>query len=188
MPLWTMTDSAAGAPKSNILSSGRAANGSQLYQNVQVGALVTGMGLGVFGVDTFEKANASFEGPKMTHSGWVSRKTGTGYVSEVAVTNGGTGYTPGPEFLTFSTVGSSGVFANASYQVNAGGSIANVTLNNPGNTYNIAVTANAVVAFTTPATLVVTMGGRVGRKEYITLVASGSMSRDANTDDAIVGG
>jgi hypothetical protein len=113
----------------------------------------------------------------------------------VAVTNGGTGYTPGSGFITFGG-GGAGSGANAIFQVNAAGSVANVTLNvnsglaqGAGASYNVAPTANAAVTFTTPAVFVVTMGGRVGRREYITLVASGSMGFDgtANSDDAIVG-
>lgn len=195
MPLWTMTDAVAGAPKFISKDAGRGfgQNVQQQYQNVTISAAKTNTAVGVFGVDTFEKANTSFEGKSVTHSGWVQRKVGTGYVVSVAVTNGGTGYTPGSGFITF-TGGGAGSGANAIFQANAGGSIANVTLNvssfsaGGGANYNVAPTANAAVAFTTPAVFVVTMGGRVGRREYICLVASGSMSRDANTDDVIVGG
>lgn len=195
MPLWTMTDAIGGAPKFISKDAGRGfgQNVQQQYQNVTIGAAKTNTAVGVFGVDTFEKSNTTFEGSKTTHSGWVQRKVGTGYVSGLAVTNGGTGYTPGPGWITF-VGGGAGSGANAAYQVNAAGSIANVTLNvssyasGGGGNYNVAPTANAAVAYTTPAVLVVTMGGRVGRREYITLVASGSMSLDANTDDVIVGG
>lgn len=188
MPLWNMTDLANGAPKfPSAMGLGVSANAQGLYQNVTVGVTHANVAIGVFGVDTNEKSNTSGEGPKMTHSGWVQRIVGTGFVKDVAVTNGGTGYTPGPGFITFGA-GGAGSGANATFQVNAAGSIANVTMNANGASYNVAATANAAVAYTTPATLVVTMGGRVGRRSYICLVASGSMSRDANTDDAIVGG
>ncbi len=196
MPLWNMNDFANGAPKFAAYSGlGVAANAAQLFDNVQVGLFKSGAALSILGVDSREKSNASFEGPKTTHSGWVQRKVGTGYVVSVAVTNGGTGYTPGSGFITF-TGGGAGSGANAIFQVNAAGSVANVTLNvnsglaqGAGASYNVAPTANAAVAFTTPAVFVVTMGGRVGRREYITLVASGSMGFDgtANSDDAIVG-
>lgn len=195
MPLWTMTDAVAGAPKFISKDAGRGfgQNVQQQYQNVTISAAKTNTAVGVFGVDTFEKSNTSFEGKSVTHSGWVQRKVGTGYVQSVAVTNGGTGYTPGPGFITF-TGGGAGSGANAAFVANAGGSIANVTMNvlsvssGGGANYNVAPTANAVVAYTTPAVFAVTMGGRTGRREYICLVASGSMSRDANTDDVIVGG
>ena len=132
----------------------------------------------------------------MAHAGWVTRIVGTGYVVSVAVTNGGTGYTPGLGWITFSGGGTSNTSANAFFQVNAAGSVANVTMNvNSGVTiggganYNAAPTANATVTYTTPAVFVVTVGGRIGRRSYETLVASGSMGFDgtANTDDAVVG-
>jgi len=190
-----MTDAATGAPKFISADAGRGfgQNVQQQYQNVTVSAAKTNTAVGVFGVDTFEKSNTSFEGKSVTHSGWVQRKVGTGYVVSVAVTNGGTGYTPGSGFITF-TGGGAGSGANAIFQVNAAGSVANVTINvsslsaGGGANYNVAPTANAAVAFTTPAAFTVTMGGRTGRREYVVLVASGSMSRDANTDDVIVGG
>jgi len=198
MPLWKMTDTAAGAPKfvsiGNGVGSNVAQNAEVSFQNVTINAVKTGIGVGVFGVDTFEKSNTSFEGSKVTHSGWVRRIVGTGYVVSVAVTNGGTGYTPGPGWITF-TGGGAGTGANALFQVNAAGSVANVTINvasglsqGQGASYNVAPTANAAVAYTTPAVFVVTTGGRVGRRSYEVLVASGSMSRDANTDDVVMGG
>lgn len=192
MPLWNMTDANTGAPKFVSADSGRGfgQNVQQQYQNVTIGAAKSNTAVGVFGVDTFEKSNTSFEGSKVGHSGWVQRKVGTGYVASIAVTNGGTGYTPGTGFITF-TGGGAGSGANATFRVNAAGSVLDnvaITVGQNGANYNVAPTANAAVAFTTPATFVVTMGGRTGRREYVVLVAAGSMSRDANTDDAIVGG
>ena len=176
MSLWTTADTAAGAPKFAIHGGlGVAANGATLFDNVQIGAFKTGVSLGVMGVQAANTGDGNTHA-NVAHAGWVAEKLGTGYVESIQVTNGGTGYTPGSGFITFSTAGSAGVGANATFQANAGGSIANVTINNRGNTYNVAVTANAVVAFTTQAVLVVTMGGRVGRREYVTLVASGNIA------------
>lgn len=190
MSLWGMTDSNTSAPKFAIAGGlGVSANGNVLFQNVAVGAVKTGIALGVFGVDTNEKANTSREGPNTTHSGWVQRTVGTGYVSRIDVVSGGAGYTPSTSgFITFGAQGS-GVGANATFYVNATGNVANVVINNVGNTYNTTtVTANAAVAYSVAASFSVVMGGRAGRKQYITLVAAGSMSRDANTDDAVFGG
>lgn len=176
MSLWTTADTAAGAPKFAAFAGlGVAANGQILFDNVITGTFKTGVSLSVQGVQAANTGGGNTHA-NVTHAGWVAQTLGTGYVQSVAVTNGGTGYTPGPGFITFSTVGSAGVAANATYQVNAAGSIANVTINNVGNTYNVAVTANANAAYTTQATLVVTMGGRVGRRSYETLVASGNIA------------
>lgn len=190
MSLWGMTDSNTSAPKFAVAGGlGVAANGNVLFQNVTVGVFSSKQTLGVFGVDTNEKSNTSFEGPKATHSGWVQCQVGTGYVSRIDVVSGGAGYTPSTSgFIVFGAQGS-GVGANATFFVNATGNVANVVINNVGNTYNTTtVTANAAAAYTVAATLSVVMGGRAGRKSYITLVAAGSMSRDANTDDAVFGG
>lgn len=196
MPLWGMTDFANNAPKFQVASGlGISANGGVLFDNVQTGAFKSGIGIGVFGVDAREATNTQFEGANTTHAGWVKRTVGTGYVVSVAVTNGGTGYTPGPGWITFSGGGTSNTSANALFQVNAAGSVANVTINatatlsGGGANYNAAPTANATVAYTTPAVFVVTTGGRIGRRSYETLVASGSMGFDgtANTDDQVMG-
>jgi hypothetical protein len=189
MPLWSNVDANNGAPKFAVFGGlGVSANGSTLFDNVTVGALHANTSMGVFGVDAREKSNASFEGPKMTHSGWVSRREGTGYVRDFVLLTGGAGYTPGTGYITF-IGGGAGSGANVSYQVNAAGNIANVTVNSFGANYNVAPTANTVAAYTVKATWEIVTGGRVGRKEYITLVASGSMATDnvANNDDAIVG-
>lgn len=171
MSLWGNSDANTSAPKFAIYSGlGVAANGNVLFGNVQIGAYHANVGLGIDGITPAEKANT--QGPQ--HAGWVSKKTGTGYLKSVEVTNGGTGYTPGPGFLTFNG-GSSGSGANVAYQVNAAGSIANVTLMSSGANYNVAVTANTVVAYTIKAVIPLTWGGRVGRVEYETLVAGGSI-------------
>lgn len=167
MSLWGRSDANTSAPKYMAFSGlGVSANGNVLFSNVQVGAFHANCALGVDGITDAEKANTA--GPQ--HSGWVSRIVGTGYLKSVEVTNGGTGYTPGTGYLTFNG-GSSGSGANVSYQVNAAGSVANVTINSPGANYNVAVTANTVVAYTVKAIIPLTFGGRTGRVQYETLVA-----------------
>lgn len=175
MPLWRARDLANGAPKFAAFGGlGVAANGQILFDNVAVGIFKTGASLSVQGVQAANTGTGNTH-DNVTHAGWVAQTLGTGYILRVQVTNGGTGYTPGSGSITFSTAGSSGVGAVATFQANAGGSIANVTLSNSGNTYNVAVTANAAVTYTTPAAFLVTMGGRVGRKSFVTLVATGSI-------------
>ena len=271
MSLWNMTDANTGAPKFALYSGlGVSANGKVLFDNVQTSALVSGVALGVFGVDASEKSNTSFEGPGMTHAGWVSRKAGTGPVESVTIVSGGKGYangfltitgggeannsanasytvrangsvdgiditTPGAgydntaanSYLTITGGGTGNSAANASFTVNAAGNIVSVIINNGGSNYDSVPTVRSLAANTeqavflatlntgvitavtlvtagnsyvsTPtatvansnaqATFAVTMGGRANRREYITLVAAGSMASDnvANNDDAIVG-
>ena len=196
MSLYTMTDANSSAPKPTFTGIGigaSAANGRLLYANTAVGVFKANIAVGVFGVDAAEKSNTQREGPRCTHSGWVKRIQGTGPVSAVTVTNGGTGYTPGPGFLTITGGGTANNPANVAYQVNVGGSIANTTIVVGGGNYTNtlpAIVANAVVAFTTPAAFTVTMGGRANRVQYEVMVAAGSMSVDADalvSDNVIFG-
>jgi hypothetical protein len=68
------------------------------------------------------------------------------------------------------------------------GAVVAVVIGTAGSYANSLVTAVSANA-NAQALFTVTVGGRVGRKEYITLVAAGSMATDnvANSDDAIVG-
>jgi hypothetical protein len=178
MSLWQSTDVITSAPKFDTLSGlGIQLSGQELFANTSIfanagtGNVHANIAVSVEGLTPAEKANT----PGPQHAGWVNKVEGTGGIASIAVTNGGTGYS-GNGFITF-TGGGSGSGANATYTVNGGGSISAVTLVAGGANYNAAtVTANAVAAFTTPAVFVVTKGGRAGRVQYETLVASGSIA------------
>jgi len=126
MPLWSMVDANTGAPKNNLQHFGTvSANGFQLYQNTQVGAFVANEAVGVFGLDAREKSNAQHEGPIATHAGWVLRKQGTGPLLSVTITNAGKGLTGNAtaKYLSITGGGLSNTQANASFTVQANGSI-----------------------------------------------------------------
>lgn len=199
MSLWSATDANTGAPKFAVASGlGSSANGLTAYQNVQSGAFVAGACVGVFGVDANEASNTSFEGSDVTHAGWVLRKEGTGGVITITVTNVGTNVNSGANGWLIFTGGGNGSGVNAAYTVNAANAncISTITIANPGTGYNLAaITANVGntlgtggASYNVKPTFTVTVGGRAGRVQYETLVAMGSMSRDANTDDTIMGG
>ena len=80
MPLWGSVDNAANssiAAVAQIYKSITTANQTALYDNVTVGAFVTNVAIGQFGVDTTEiRAMQSMPHPQ--HAGWVLRKEGTG--------------------------------------------------------------------------------------------------------------
>ena len=193
MSLWSNVDANTGAPK-HLIGTGIGAKniatanatvagvltGDQVYQNVSTSVFVSGMKLGMFGVDAVEKSNTVGEGPKTTHAGWVLRKEGTGFIESITVSVPGAGYSNG--FLTFS--GGGGANANASILTNGSGNVISVTINDRGAGYNAAPVLVANIANTAIATFVTTMGGRTGRKTYETLVAMGSMTPGANTDNA----
>lgn len=190
MALWGATDNSANAPKWTVLSGlGANANGSLVYQNTTTSAFVSGLNIGLEGINTVEIANMSTGAAnsdnigRAAHVGWNLRIEGTGYVQSVAILNGGQGYNTNG-FITFTGGGLGNTAANAGYTVanslntqqsfssNARqNTIVTVTLNSPGANYVSAPTANAFGANIVPATFVVTMGGRVGRVQYETLVA-----------------
>ena len=188
MALWGATDNSANAPKWTVLSGlGSSANGFTAYQNVKTSAFVSGVQLGIEGVNTVEVANTLLSNGagygKAAHVGWNLRKQGTGYISSIAITSGGQGYNANG-FITLTGGGENNTAANISYTIanslnsqqtfssNAyQNTIVSVTLNSPGSNYTSAPVASALGANLAPATFTVTMGGRVGRVQFETLVA-----------------
>jgi len=188
MSLWNTTDANTSAPKYAVAGGlGVSANGRVLYNNTQVHAFKTGVALGVFGISSGEAQNTTREGANTTHAGWVLRTQHTGGVQRIDVVSGGAGYTPSEVgFIEFGSVGS-GVGANATYYVNDTGNVANVVLNNSGNSFNTrAVTANANTTYDEAAVFSVVMGGRAGRITYETILASGNIAADSD-DDSVFG-
>jgi hypothetical protein len=197
MALWGATDNAANAPKWTVASGLNAANstgyaprGSDLYQNTATSAWKTGLQLGIEGVNTVEIADTTLQNSngagfgKAAHTGWNLRKQGTGYVSSVSISSGGQGYNANAYIIFTGGGGISGSNANASYTIanslNSSQSyssnalqntIVTVTLNSPGSNYTSAPTATAQGGNISAATFTVTMGGRVGRVQFETLVA-----------------
>jgi len=191
MALWGATDNSANAPKWTVLSGlGSSANGFTAYQNVQTSAFVSGAQLGIEGVNTVEIADTTLQNSngagfgKAAHTGWNLRKQGTGYVSSVSISSGGQGYNANAYIIFTGGGGISGSNANASYTIanslnssqtfssNAlQNTIVTVTLNSPGSNYTSAPTATAQGGNISAATFTVTMGGRVGRVQFETLVA-----------------
>lgn len=77
MALWSNTDANTPAPKNAVASGlGVVGSGDTLYANTTADAFVSGLTLGVFGVDAKEQQVVSVT--KGGHAGWVLRKTGSG--------------------------------------------------------------------------------------------------------------
>lgn len=77
MSLWSNTDANTSAPKFAPASGlGVSATGDALYANTTSDAFVSGLTLGVFGVDTTEQSVSA--NPKGGHAGWVLVKQGSG--------------------------------------------------------------------------------------------------------------
>ena len=192
MSLWSNSDANTSAPKSSGLyvNRGPSQNTSNLlYGNTQISAYFSGQQTGMFGIDSAEEANTSGEGRRVVHTGWNLRRMGMGPIVSItantvpngSLTTGGflslTGGA-GPGNATGNTV------ANIAYTNTATGNIATITVVLPGlyaNTPGVtAISGQTNIGFT------VTMGGRANRVHYETIVAMGSMTAGANTDNAIL--
>ena len=178
MGSWSNTDAAASAPKNAVASGlGVSANGSTLFGNNQIDAVLTDAALGVFGVDSTEQGVTANKAQVGAHAGWILRKAGTGPVVTITANTGAVGAN---SFIIFSGGGTGNTAANARVSVNAAGFIIGVTVNSGGEY----LTTPTATPNTGNAVFTVTMGGRANRVQSETLVAMGSMTGDGS-DDAL---
>jgi len=182
MGSWGNTDDAANSAfyaPSQTNTEANTANQTALFGNTTVGAFVEGAAVGQFGVSSAEMANTNGESSKVTHSGWVLRTAGTGSITDIAVTVGGTAYDNADTFA----VTSDGTNATGTIGTDGSGVITSVTITAAGDGFDL---KNPTVTITTGtgsgATLTATAGGRAGRVQYETLVAMNTITGDA-TDD-----
>lgn len=188
MSLWTKSDASAGAPKFPGVDVGIAASatGSSLFGNTQIAAFQTNhnIAVGVFGVDTTEQSVSAAGNTHPQHAGWVLVKSGTGPV--VSISANSNSYSTDSKsrtvYLTFSGGGVGTTTANAQIVANTTtGLITGVTVNSGGNYLRAPVVgsvANSNAVFT------ITMGGRAGRVQTETLVATGTIGTVGTADAA----
>jgi len=175
MSLWGSQDTSAKAPKYKILDFSPN-TGVQLY------------GTKVVGIDVGEQQSNK----KIAHAGWVRVRYGTGPVTGINITAGGTGYS-NTDTIRLS---SSASYVNTSAQVNCTativtnttGGIASLTITNPGKGF---VNTSTVVASLlnsgggasagSGATFTYVLSGRAGRVSTETLVAMGSMTSNGSS-------
>ncbi len=181
MALWSNTDAAASAPKNAVASGlGVSANGSTLFGNNQIDAILTDAALGVFGVDATEQGISGNKTEVGAHAGWILRKAGTGPVVTISANTGA--HSPdGNVYITFTGGGTGNTTANAQIFTNSVSKLITSITVNAGGEYLTTPTAEAVNA---NATFTITMGGRANRVQSETLVAMGSMTGDGS-DDAL---
>jgi hypothetical protein len=181
MSLWTQSDASAGAPKFPGVDVGisAGASGASLFGNTQIGAFQTDgnhkIAVGIFGVDTTEQGVSASGNTHAQHSGWVLVKQGTGPVVSITAN---TGAVATNSWLTFTgTAGST--TANAWVTCNTAGYIQSVRVDNGGNYLRApAITQVGNAVFT------ITMGGRAGRRQVETLVATGTIGTSGTADAA----
>jgi len=179
MPLWGGTDNAANsvtwaAAQLNVAAN--TANKTALFGNTTMGAFVSNKTVSQEGLKTNEMAGANG-----SHAGWNLKTTGTGSLTGIAITAGGTTYS-NTDLIRVTATGTGSVNATATLSTNATGGITAITLTNTGSGF---VTVNPTVVVTNAtggatggsgATLVATAGGRAGRVSFETLVAMGSLA------------
>lgn len=187
MSLWTQSDASAGAPKHPGVAAVGNASGSSLFGNTQIAAFNTDVKntVGIFGVDTTEQTVSASSNTHPQHAGWVLVKKGTGPIATISANSNS--YSPDSKspnanvYLTFTGGGTGTTAANAQIIANATtGLITSIQLNSGGNYERapvIGTVANSNVAIT------ITMGGRAGRVQTETLVATGTIGT-AGTADA----
>jgi len=176
MSLWKSQDAASNAPVWTVASGyGSSANGFTLYENTDLS--VAG-GIGIYGVDTTEARIATGEGKDVAHAGWNLRRVGEGGIATITAN---TSAVATNSYLTITGGGTGNTPANVYIQVNAAGYVINssITINAAG-LYSSTPTARLATGTTGNAVFTLTMGGRIGRVQYETLVAMGSMTGDGN--------
>ena len=124
----------------------------------------------------FRNATANHAGMSaVAHPGWVLVTPQTGYIKSIAVANTGNQTSNGYLTFTSNTSYPGGSGANASYTVNANGSVVAVTILNPGANYFLTPTVTApfsgLSANAVNSTFTITMGGRANRIQTEVLVA-----------------
>lgn len=119
----------------------------------------------------------------VAHTGWNYVTQGSGYVKAISWKNAGNQSSNGfINFYSNSQYEQQSGGANASYTVDANGSLTSITINN-GGTYNFTPFANvSSTANASVAVLNVVMGGRANRTQVETLaVLSGGVASDSTS-------
>lgn len=187
MAQWGTVDNAANSVNwaaGLVKTTANTATQTQLFQNTTVGAFITNVATGQFGVSPAETANTAGEGKKVAHAGWNLRTVGTGPLTSVVVDTAGSLYANTDTFVV--VAGSGGVNATGNVVTNATGNVVSVSFTSMGSGFVAArPTVNITTAGGTGASLSARAGGRAGRVTYETLVAMGTQT-NGTADDAIL--
>ena len=177
MSSWGNNDNAANSPlwgAETVNLEPTSANQTLLYGNTRISQIVSGVEVGVFGVDSTE-ANLKKNG---AHTGWVRRVKGTGPVVSITANTGAHGANG---YLTFTGGGTGSSAANAYMYVKTTGEVKNVVVLTAG-TYSATPTAVRPTGGAANSTFTVTMGGRANREQQEVLAAMANIIGDGSDD------
>lgn len=188
-------------------------NNKPLYANTSLStsnSVINGTSANIFygavaGVSATEQATNQATAPVPQHAGWVAVKVGTGPITSVTVTDGGSGINAaGFLILTDGSALGQGKDGNISFTIAntqntlqaystkpAWNGVATVTIVNGGSLYSNSVALTAKVsnsANTTQPTLTFNLGGRAGRLQTETLIAMGTITNDDPKDNVFFTG
>lgn len=206
--LWGNNDYPSGNQKPVFANTSNTTSNSTIYGTIANTNHAYGI---VAGVSAGEHANTTGKPQRPAHAGWVSLKIGTGPVSAVTITSRGAGINANGFIVVTDTATDStangyavGSGANISFTIantqnllqtfstnSAWNGIGTLTVVNGGSGYsNVSKLTYAVsnAANTTQPVLSITLGGRAGRIQTETLVAMGSITLDAPSDNAYFSG
>jgi hypothetical protein len=185
MSVWSNSDSANAAPIFPGVAGVDNANGSQMFGNTQIAAFNTGLRetTGIFGVDVTEQTVSMSSNTHPQHAGWVLVTRGTGPIISVTAN---TSSVATNTTLTLTGGGTGAVQANVYVSVNAQGYVVNSAIQIHelngflGGNY-LTVPAHGTAG---NARFTFTLGGRAGRSQAETLVATGTIGVGAVVADA----
>jgi len=195
MSQWGMIDRANNSPifaPSQVNLTPNRANANTLFGNTTFGAyLNNGVAMkeavGVFGIDTTEAGNTVSGGTKAAHAGWNMRTAYTGSLATLTVTAAGRLYTNGDIVTVNPGAGLVSANATAIITTNGIGNVISTSITSVGAGFITATPTGITVANSTggattgtAATFTATAGGRAGRVQLETLVASGSITGDTD--------
>lgn len=185
----------ANAHYGNTSSGSRANVDYNMFNSNTVGAYITNMATGIYGVSATEMANNTTNkvANQPAHAGWVLRKAYTGPIVSVGITAGGSGY----DNTDVMTVASPQPGGNATVAIttNATGGVTALTLTNSGSGF-LAVNSTSLISIAnstggatggSSGSFTATAGGRAGRVHTETLVAMGSLGSNTTSATGVVG-
>lgn len=195
MSQWGMIDRANNSPlfaATQVNLTPDATNANTLFGNTTFGVFLNNgvamnKAVGDFGISPVEAGNTVSGGTKAAHAGWNLRTAFTGPLATLTITTPGKLYTNG-DIVTVNP-GTSTISANATAVIttNALGNVISTSITSVGAGFTTATPSAITVANSSGgattgsnAVFTATAGGRAGRVQLETLVASGSITGDSD--------